>query len=360
MIDVKLRLHRPDFTLEADFSAESGITALFGPSGCGKSTVIRLMAGLERNGAGRIEVGQRILMDTAQNIFVPPHRRRLGLVFQDAQLLPHLDVRANLLYGHALTAKAERRVTLTSVLDVLGIGHLLDRNPASLSGGERQRVAIGRALLTSPSLLLMDEPLAALDSARKEEILPFIETLRDEFAIPMLYVSHAVEEVARLARQVVMMKDGKTVASGPPAQLLANERSESHGDIISVLTGTQAVPVEAYGVTRLAHPAGAITLPGIMEPAETHRVLIHARNVILARNVPEGTSLRTALAGHVEAMAGEGAIVLVTLRLVGGEALRASITRMAADELGLAPGVPAFALVKTAALDRGGVQALRA
>jgi molybdate transport system ATP-binding protein len=229
MITFDATLNRRDFTLNAAFAAQDGITALFGPSGCGKSTIIRLFAGLERAGQGRITVGEHVLMDSAQRIFVPPHKRRLGLVFQDAHLLPHLDVQANLLYGFALTPRHERRMTLEPVLDVLGIGHLLARNPASLSGGERQRVAIGRAVLTSPRLLLMDEPLAALDSARKAEILPFIERLAREFAIPILYVSHALEEVARLAARVVVLQGGRVSAIGTPGDVLGAGSPLSRG-----------------------------------------------------------------------------------------------------------------------------------
>jgi len=360
MITFNASLQRPGFTLDAGFETKAGLTALFGPSGCGKSTVIRLIAGLERKGRGRITVGGRVLMDSAHRLMVPPHKRRLGLVFQDAQLFPHLDVKANLLFGHALTPPAERKVGLDAVLAVLGIEHLLARDVGSLSGGERQRVAIGRAVLTSPHLLMMDEPLAALDSARKEEILPFIERLRDEMGIPILYVSHAVEEVARLASQVVMLREGRVVASGPPAATLGVLHAEHQGDIISFLQGTSATPNPDYGVTRLGHPAGDITLPGLIDAGAGLRVVIHARNVALAREIPPRTSLRTALAGVVEQVEGEGALVLVSLRLTGGEVLRASITRLALDDLGLAHGVPAYALVKTAAIDRGGVQGLRA
>ncbi len=356
MIRFEARLRRPAFTLDAAFTAQEGITALFGPSGCGKSTLIRLIAGLERQGEGVIEVGGRVLMDSARGIFLPPHRRRLGLVFQDAQLLPHLDVRQNLHYGFALTPRAERKILPGAVVEVLGIGHLLKRRPLALSGGERQRVAIGRAMLTSPHLLLMDEPLAALDAARKEEILPFIEQLRDASGIPILYVSHALEEVARLASQVVMMREGRVEASGPPAAMLGEARSEIHGDLISVLHATATSADPGYGISRLSHPAGEITLPGLFPPGARLRLLVHARHVALALQRPEATSIRTTLAGRIERIDGAGATVMVTLRLAGGEVLRASITRLASDELGLKAGAPVLALVKTAALDRGGIQ----
>ena len=197
MISVAVKLERHDFSLDVAFAGGAGVTGLFGPSGCGKTTVIRLVAGLECPDEGRIVLGDRVLTDTATRTRVPPHRRRIGLVFQDAQLFPHFDVATNLAYGRHFTARPLRRIETAAVVEVLGIGHLMKRRPATLSGGEKQRVAIGRALLTSPDLLLMDEPLAALDDQRKLEILPFVERLRDEFAIPILYVSHSVEAVAR-------------------------------------------------------------------------------------------------------------------------------------------------------------------
>jgi molybdate transport system ATP-binding protein len=218
MMHVEARLAWPGFALDATFEAGEGITALFGPSGSGKSTLLRVIAGLQRVDHGVVRLGDRVLLDTARGIRVPPHRRRIGLVFQDAQLLPHLGVAANLAYGRWFTPRQERRLSPEAVIAVLGIGHLLGRRIAALSGGERQRVAIGRALLASPHLLLMDEPLSSLDSARKHEILPFIERLRDEFSIPILYVSHAAEEVARLADRVVHLDSGRVIGIAPPAK----------------------------------------------------------------------------------------------------------------------------------------------
>ena len=198
MIAFDCRLQRRDFVLDAAFEAGGGVTALFGVSGSGKTTALRVLAGLERPERGRIAVDDAVLVDTARGVFVPACRRRMGMVFQDAQLFPHLSVRQNLEYGRWFTPAAERRVAFAPVVEVLGIAHLLERQPATLSGGERQRVAIGRALLASPRLLLMDEPLAALDADRRLEVLPLIERVRDAFGIPILYVSHAAEEVARL------------------------------------------------------------------------------------------------------------------------------------------------------------------
>jgi molybdate transport system ATP-binding protein len=208
------------FTLDAAFDAGSGITALFGPSGSGKSTIIRLMAGLEKPDDGQILLDDAVLADQRKGIFLPPHKRRIGLVFQDGQLFPHLSVRANLLYGRFFTKPAHRRFALDAVVDVMAIGHLLKRRPGHLSGGERQRVAMGRAILMSPRLLLMDEPLASLDQARKEDIIPFIAKLNAEFSIPVLYVSHAKDEVSRLASQVITLSSGRVAMCGNPGDVL--------------------------------------------------------------------------------------------------------------------------------------------
>lgn len=355
MITFACRLARPDFSFDMTFEAGPGITALFGPSGSGKTTAIRLIAGLERPDHGRIALGEQVLVDVAAGIALPPHRRRIGLVFQDAQLFPHLSVRANLIYGRAFTPARLRRVGLEPVIEVLGIGHLLARRPATLSGGERQRVAIGRALLASPALLLMDEPLASLDAARKGEILPFIERLRDEFAIPILYVSHAVEEVARLAERVVKVEHGRVAGVGAPAAMLAPAslaESAEHAGGVSILTAPVRARLPEYGVTLLAHPAGDIVVPGLIATPGPVRVAIGAAQVTLARGRPEGVSVRTMLAGQLVALETDhGPFALASIRLEGGEALKALATRLAMDGLDLRIGDPVVALVKAAAID---------
>lgn len=219
MVDVQRR--QGTFLVNAAFEgAESGVTALYGPSGSGKTSIVNMVAGLMRPDSGRIDVNGRCLFDADRGIDLPPERRRIGCVFQDGRLLPHLTVRANLAYGMRLTPAGRRFVTFDAVVELLGIGHLLQRRPARLSGGEKQRVAIGRALLTSPAMLLMDEPLAALDTSRKAEVLPFITHLSCEFAIPILYVSHALDEILGLANYLVIMDDGQVKACGDPADLL--------------------------------------------------------------------------------------------------------------------------------------------
>jgi len=219
-LSVQIRHHVGDFTLDATFETEGHLVALFGRSGAGKTTLINVIAGLIVPDNGRVVVDGTTLVDTDRGVFVPKHRRRIGYVFQEGRLLPHLTVRQNLLFGRFFTPRGDRYGSLGHVVELLGLGALLDRRPGSLSGGEKQRVALGRALLRSPRLLLMDEPLASLDDARKAEILPYIETLRDEVRVPIVYVSHAVSEVMRLATTVVVLRAGKVTGVGPAAEAI--------------------------------------------------------------------------------------------------------------------------------------------
>lgn len=350
MIDVEIRQRFGDFLLDIGFSGGSGITALFGPSGSGKSSVIKVIAGLTRLRAGRVVLDDAVLAD-GERRHTPPYRRRIGVVFQEARLFPHLSVGANLRYGRLFTPKAERRIAEGPVIDTLGIGHLLDRHPTTLSGGEQQRVAIGRALLASPRLLLMDEPLASLDAARRLEILPLIETLRDEFGIPIIYVSHAVEEVARLAGKVVVLEAGKVAREGAPADVfrVATDRFE----IMSVLGGRLGVPDHAFQLTPVETPAGRVWLNGAVVPAgRAVRVMVHATDVALAVRRPEGITIRTVLSGVIASIPdGQGPNVTVDVALDGGGRLAAAVTRAAIADLGLSPGQSVFALVKSVALD---------
>lgn len=228
-LEIALRHRLGAFSLDLAFLSEAGVIALFGPSGSGKTSVVNAIAGLLRPDSGRVVVDGATVLDTKAGVFVPPHRRRVGLVFQDARLFPHLTVRQNLVFGRWFTPRAERRGDLDHVVALLGIGHLLKRRPAGLSGGERQRVAIGRALLASPRLLVLDEPLASLDEARKQEILPYLERLRDEARVPIVYVSHSREEVARLAGEVVLLEEGRIVGRGAPGEVLARPSAGERG-----------------------------------------------------------------------------------------------------------------------------------
>lgn len=363
MISFACRLPREGFSFDVAFEGASGVTALFGPSGSGKSTAIRLLAGLERPREGRIAFTDTVVLDTSRGIALPAHRRRVGLVFQDAQLFPHLSVAGNLTYGRFFTPRSERRVAFDPVVDVLGIGHLLARRPDMLSGGERQRVAIGRALLASPRLLLMDEPLASLDAARKREILPFIERLRDEFAIPIIYVSHAIEEVVRLAAHVVKLEGGRVVDAGPPTQVLSPHALGDAADrfeAVSILTAPVARHLPGYGVTILAHPAGDIVVPGEIRGEGAMRVAVRATNVVLAVSPPPGVSVRTVLSGRLTGLeTNRGPFALATIALPGGDVLEAYATRLAADALGLKVGDAVHALVKAVAFDERGVPGAR-
>ena len=360
MISVDAALKLGDFNLDIAFENDDGITALFGRSGSGKSTTINLIAGLARPDRGRIVLDGRILVDTAMGVYVPSYRRRAGLVFQDSQLFPHLSVRQNLLFGRWFVPNAERTIAFEPVVETLNIGALLARKPARLSGGEKQRVALGRALLASPKILLMDEPLASLDQERKLEILPLIERLRDEFRIPIVYVSHSVEEVGRLASRVVVLDAGRVVAVGGVEEVLGAGLSAagiSRFARSSVIAGKLTGIDEAYGLTEIAHPAGTIWLVGRAGPIGGEaRVVIKSTDITLAKTRVEGMSVRTTLSGKVAGIdSDDGPIAGVSIALDGHGRLYALATRKAIDELGLALGDRVFALVKTVALDERAV-----
>src|SRR5882757_4026694 len=280
-VDVTKRLG--SFVLEAKFASEGRLTAFFGRSGSGKTSLVNIVAGVTHPDRGRVALDGRPLVDTAQGIFVPKYRRRLGYVFQEGRLLPHLTVRQNLLFGRWFTPKNERKIDLDQVLYLLGIGHLLDRRPGALSGGEKQRVAIGRALLASPHLLLLDEPLAALDDSRKEEILPFIERLRDQAEVPIVYVSHSLIEVSRLATTVVVIQDGRIAAVGPPTEVLGRTELISPNGAAeagALIEATVSAQDPAFGLTALQSAAGALQAPHLDLPIGTPvRVRIRARDV---------------------------------------------------------------------------------
>jgi molybdate transport system ATP-binding protein len=307
------------------------------------------------------------LVDSATGIYVPKYRRRVGFVFQDSQLFPHLSVRQNLLFGRWFAPHAERSVEFEPVVETLGISHLLARKPARLSGGEKQRVALGRALLASPKILLMDEPLASLDQERKLEILPLIERLRDEFRVPIVYVSHSVEEVGRLASRVVVLERGRVVASGRVEDVLGpglGATGVSRFARSSVITGRLAGIDEAYGLTEIAHPAGTIWLVGRAGPVGREaRVVVKSTDITIAKTVAKtGTdamSVRTTLSGRVTDIdRDDGPIAGVSIALDGEGQLYALATRKAVDELGLAAGERVFALIKTVALDERAVAPL--
>ncbi|KAB0682665.1 molybdenum ABC transporter ATP-binding protein [Aureimonas leprariae] len=353
-VDVAKRLGA--FELRAAFRSGERLAALFGPSGSGKTTLVHLVAGLARPDAGRIAVGDTVLFDSAAGIDVPRHRRRIGYVFQDARLFPHLSVRSNLLYGRWFTRATEGEPNLDSVVALLGITHLLGRRPGALSGGERQRVAIGRALLARPRLLLMDEPLSALDEARKAEIIPYIERLRDEAGIPILYVSHSLGEVARLAADMVVLDAGRVVAQGEPLavarrlDLLPAAAEVEPGRFLDVVATRRD---ERYGLTTLVLEGGEIVVPDLdLSLGQSVRLRVRARDVMLALERPVGVSALNVLAASVGTARPDGLSGMEVSLDCGGQELLARITRRSFDELRLAPGMAVFAVLKSVSFDR--------
>lgn len=356
MIRAALRLPRAGFTLDVDLTLPAtGVTALFGPSGCGKTTVLRALAGLERAG-GHVALGDEVWQDDAQDVFLPTHRRAIGYVIQEAALFPHLDVRRNLDFGRRRIAAGERRIELDQAVELLGIGALMGRRPGTLSGGERQRVAIARALATSPRLLLMDEPLAALDAARKAEVLPYLDRLHRELGTPIVYVSHAIDEVARLAHHLVLLDAGRVVAAGPLGDVMARldlptAHGEGAGVVLDAVVAEQDAP---WQLARLSVGAGDFSVWARdqgLPVGRAVRVRLLARDVSLTLAAQTGTSIANQLHGTVEAIADDEhpSLALVRVR-VGASPVVARLTRRSAQGLGLQPGMPVWAQVKSVAL----------
>ncbi|ODN71320.1 molybdenum ABC transporter ATP-binding protein [Methylobrevis pamukkalensis] len=355
-IEIAVRHAVPGFTLDVDLRLGNGLNALFGPSGSGKTTLVNVIAGLRRPGAGRIVVDGTVLHDSAAGLDLPRHRRRIGYVFQEARLFPHLDVRRNLLYGRWLRGQGGGRAEIDAVVEMLGIGSLLARRPSGLSGGEKQRVAIGRALLSAPRLLLMDEPLTALDEARKAEIMPYLERLRDESRVPILYVSHSVAEVGRLAGEMVALSGGRVVAHGPTAEVMAGLDILPGGVTAEagVMLDAEVVGTEPeWQLTLLDTAAGRLAVPsGDLPAAGRVRLRIRARDVMLALDPPVGVSALNSLPGVVEAVVATGdSAVLLRLRC-NTAVVFARVTRRSAANLDLVPGRRVHAVLKSVALDR--------
>lgn len=353
-IRARFRLQRGDFTLDVDLTLPGrGVSALFGHSGSGKTTCLRAMAGLVRAPGGLFTFDGEVLQDEGKGIFVPPHKRALGYVFQEASLFPHLSVQRNLEFGQKRVPTVEQRFGLPAVADLLGISSLLERMPASLSGGERQRTAIARALLASPRLLLMDEPLAALDLKRKLEILPYLERLHDELAIPIIYVSHAPDEVARLADHLVLLDGGRVVASGPITETLARaDLPPAFADDAGVVLQTTLSWHEADNLSQLDFPGGCLHVGRCTQaPGSRLRCRIHARDVSLALERPRASSVLNILPATVTTVAPTDTPghVLVQMQ-VGPTPFLARITERSCRELAIEPGLPVWAQIKAVAL----------
>jgi len=354
-LSVTIRHAFPAFTLDVAFEAPSGVTALFGRSGSGKTTIANVVAGLLRPDAGRVAVNGSVLFDRATGRWIAPHRRRIGYVFQEGRLFPHLTVRRNLTYGAWFSGNPDR-AGVARVVDMLGLGDMLERRPGALSGGEKQRVAIGRALLSTPRLLVMDEPLAALDEARKDEILPYLERLRGESAVPILYVSHSVAEVARLATTVVALSGGRVARIGPAGEVLADPQAVPDLGVRTagaLIEGRVAAHDPVDDLTELSVSAGTLTLPRIEAAIGTRvRARIEAHDVILATTPPDGISALNVLPVTVATIReGEGPGAAVGL-MAGSDRLLARVTRRSVRNLNLAPGVACYAVIKSMSVAR--------
>jgi molybdate transport system ATP-binding protein len=327
------------------------VTAVFGPSGCGKTTLLRAVAGLEPAARGRLRIDGETWQDARG--FVPPHRRAVGYVFQEPSLFSHLRVAGNLRYALKRVPSGERRVSMDEAVRLLALERMLDRDPVSLSGGERQRVAIARALLTSPRLLLMDEPLAALDQRSRAEILPFLERLHERLALPVLYVSHASDEVARLADRVVLMEAGRVTGSGPVAEIFTRldlplARADTAEAVVEAVVAGQDPD---YHLSHLDFPGGRLTVPGTDLPTGRRvRVRIPARDLSLTLERQSGTSILNILPVRVEGLAREGPAQCIVRLDAGGVPLLARVTNRSAAELELRPGAEVFAQIKSLAL----------
>ena len=351
-IEARFQIDRGDFRLDVHLDIPGqGITALLGPSGCGKTTLLRAIAGLECCREGFLKVGDRVWQSARQ--FVPTHRRSLGYVFQEANLFAHLSVRGNLEYGLKRVPAAERKVSLSTAIELLGISHLLERGTDQLSGGERQRVAIARALAVSPGILLMDEPLSALDLARKQEIMPYLESLHGELDIPVLYVSHSADEVARLADHLVLLDSGRVKATGPIGRMLTRlDLPMAHGgDAEALVEAVVAGHDEDYELTYLDFPGGRFAVAHKALPTgRSVRLRIAARDVSLTMERQSGTSILNIFPATIDEINPTGGAQVTVRLLAGGVPLLSRVTRKSAALLGLEPGKKVYAQVKSVAL----------
>ena len=355
MLEVDVHHRAGGFALDVGVSAGDGVTALFGRSGAGKSTLVGMIAGLVKPATGRIVLNDRILFDSENDIDLPARQRRVGVVFQEARLFPHLSVRRNLLYGQWAGGR-RNAPDLGAVCGLLGLDAMLDRSPDTLSGGEAQRVAIGRALLSAPDILLLDEPLSQLDGARRADILPWLDRLAHEAGTPIIYVSHAFDEITRLADNLIVISDGGVLASGPVEDVVSRidlGPATGRHEAGSILHGEVRRHDEAYGLTVLSLNGADLTVPAIAAPAGAPmRLRIRARDVVLALEKPTKISVRNIIPVTIAEIAFEEGAFAEVLTRTGEQNLRARITRQSAEELGLKPGTQAYALIKSVAIVR--------
>jgi len=351
-IEARFHIEREDFALDVNLAFPArGVTAVFGPSGCGKTTLLRAMAGLEPCRKGYFKVADMLWQDGLH--FVAPHKRSLGYVFQEASLFAHLTVQGNLEYGVKRVPHTERKVSIDKAIDLLDIGQLLKRRVDQLSGGEQQRVAIARALAVSPRILLMDEPLAALDMARKQEIMPYLESLHDELDMPVIYVSHSPDEVARLADHLVLLDAGQTTASGPIGEMLTRlDLPLAHGDNAEALIeAVVAGHDEGYELTHLDFSGGRFSVPRkALSVGHTVRLRVAARDVSLTLEHQSGTSILNIFPATIEEIVPLGSAQVMVRLQAGGISLLSRVTRKSAALLDLQPGKAVFAQAKSVAL----------
>jgi molybdate transport system ATP-binding protein len=350
MLEVEVTTRLGDFRLDAKFQGAGGVTVLFGPSGAGKSSVLAAVAGALKPDAGRIVLDGEVLFDSAKAVDLPMERRRIGWVFQDARLFPHLTVEGNLRFG--LKRAPPGQIRFEDVIEALGIGNLLQRRPRDLSGGERQRVGLGRALLSQPRLLLMDEPLASLDVPRRAEILPFLERVKTSFATPILYVTHSLAEAVRLGDRMAVIRDGRLTAEGSLAEVVSRPQlmlTGSHARDGAALEGV----VEAHfdRLTLVRAGPWEIRAPRLERPVGGPvRLFVLARDVMLALDPPQRISARNVLQGTIAALEAQDGRVLA--RIVNdGAILLSAVTPDAVEDLGLKPGMPVWAVLKSVAID---------
>lgn len=358
-LDVRFTHRLGDFTLDVAFSiAATGVTALFGPSGSGKTATVNAIAGLLKPDDGRIQINGTTLLDTRSGMWVAPHKRRLGYVFQDARLFPHKRVRANILFGAKRARNAPSQGDINAMIDLLDLHHLMERYPVNLSGGERQRVAIARALLSDPQTLLLDEPLASLDAARKGEVLPYLERLGEASDLPIIYVSHSIDEVTRLADQIVVLNKGKVAAEGDVTEVMARldlfpltGRFEAGAVVDAVITGHD--PQDH--LTEVAFDGGRLWLPAMDDAVGTKvRFRIRARDVMLALEEPGAISANNILRGTVSELRHDAGAYVDVQVACGATPLLARITHRSQKRLGIAPGREVYVIVKSINLDRRG------
>jgi len=354
-VNVSLAHEFGDFALDIRFSVERlGVTALFGPSGAGKTTIVNAIAGLFKPRQGQIAINGRTVFDSSKNVCVPPRLRGAGYVFQDSRLFPHMSVEDNLLFGWRRSEKRAGTGEITKIVSLLGLENLRQRRPRNLSGGEKARVALGRALLSSPEILLLDEPLASLDAERRADILPYLERLRDEARLPMLYVSHQLDEVARLAHEIVVLRDGKVVRNGSVFDVLTELELPSLagarpvGAVIEAIVGER----RADGLTALGFDGGILLVQELKQPKGTRvRVRIRAEEIMLALEEPRTISANNVLLVQVREIRHDRETQADVQLLCGKTRLVARITRASRERLALATGMPVFAIIKSVTVD---------